>query len=44
MQPPVYHDIGFFEPSRDVAEDTERQSLGYGDYVALSCDRLAKRP
>ena len=24
------------------AVDTERQSLGYGDYVALSCDRLGQ--
>ena len=24
------------------AVDTERQSLGYGDYVALSCDQLGQ--
>jgi hypothetical protein len=24
------------------ALETERQSLGYGDYVALSCDRLGQ--
>ena len=24
------------------AIDTERQSLGYGDYVALSCDQLGQ--
>ena len=24
------------------AAETERQSLGYGDYVALSCDRLGQ--
>ena len=24
------------------AVETERQSLGYGDYVALSCDRLGQ--
>ena len=25
-----------------MRRDTERQSLGYGDYVALSCDQLGQ--
>ena len=34
--------IGFYVALAGCAEDTERQSLGYGDYVALSCDRLGQ--
>ena len=34
--------IGFCVALAGCAVDTERQSLGYGDYVALSCDRLGQ--
>ena len=34
--------IGFCVALAGCAVDTERQSLGYGDYVALSCDQLGQ--
>ena len=34
--------FGFCLALAGCAVDTERQSLGYGDYVALSCDQLGQ--
>ena len=34
--------IGLCLSVAGCALETERQSLGYGDYVALSCDRLGQ--
>ena len=34
--------IGLCVTLAGCALETERQSLGYGDYVALSCDRLGQ--
>ena len=34
--------FGFCVALAGCAIETERQSLGYGDYVALSCDRLGQ--
>jgi hypothetical protein len=34
--------IGLCLALAGCALETERQSLGYGDYVALSCDRLGQ--
>jgi hypothetical protein len=34
--------VGFCLALAGCAVETERQSLGYGDYVALSCDQLGQ--
>ena len=34
--------IGFCVALAGCAIETERQSLGYGDYVALNCDQLGQ--
>jgi hypothetical protein len=36
----LFTHIGLCVILTGCALETERQSLGYGDYVALSCDQL----